>query len=180
MSPIDQTNEINEINQKNQTNQINQRDETKQIRQPKPLIVQLKQPSPAITEEEVNQFLQLYKKHYVRQDIDGLLSLFSPRAVQNGRDRIDEIRKIYLDFFHQSHELGYQLKDTRIAIYHEALISGLFYEYAVAVEARYQIDQTLIKKGEKKVWRGNIRWILVTENGGLKIRYLDYKQQNSR
>jgi hypothetical protein len=155
-----------------QTDQTNQIDEIDQI-------VQLKQPSPAITDEKVNQFLQHYKKHYVRQDIDGLLSLFSPRALQNGRDRIDEIRKIYSDFFHQSHELGYRLEDTRIAIYHEALISGLFYEYAVVVEARYQIDQTLIKKGEKKVWRGNIRWVLVTENGALKVLHLDFKPEKS-
>lgn len=137
-------------------------------------------PSPAIMEEEVRQFLELYKTRYTRKDIDGLLSLFSPKAVQNGRDGFNEIRKIYSDFFDHSQELRYYLTDTRIEIYQEVLIFGLFYESAALVEARYQVDQILNKKGKKKVWTGDVRWTLVRENGAPKILCLDFKSQKAR
>lgn len=171
---INQTNEIDEIDERNETNQTDQINQTNQT------VAQLKEPPAIVTEEEVRQFLEHYKKKYVRQDIDDFLSLFSPKAVQNGRDGFNEIREIYSDFFHQSHELRYHLEDTRIKIYQEVLISGLFYEHAAVVEARYQVDQTLVKKGEKKVWKGDIRLILVRENGALKILYLDFKHEKSR
>ena len=137
-------------------------------------------PSPAIMKEEVRQFLELYKTRYTRKDIDGFLSLFSPKAVQNGRAGFNEIRKIYSDFFDQSQELRYYLTDTRIEIYQEVLIFGLFYESAALVEARYEVDQILNKKGKKKVWTGDARWILVREDGAPKILCLDFKSQKAR
>jgi hypothetical protein len=33
--------------------------------------------------------------------------------------------------------------------------------------------------GEKKVWRGNVHWVLGKENGALKIISLDYQHQKS-
>ncbi len=137
-------------------------------------------PSPAIMEEEVRQFLELYEIRYTRKDIDGFLSLFCAKAIQNGRDGFNEIRKIYSDFFDQSQELRYYLMDTRIKIYHEVLIFGLFYESAALVEGRYQVDQILNKKGKKKVWTGDVRWILVREDGVPKILCLDFKHQKAR
>ncbi len=62
------------------------------------------------------------------------------------------------------------MEDTRIEIF----------QNAVQVRARYEIDQTGKKRGGKKVWRGEIRWILVKENGALRIRFLDYRPQESR
>jgi hypothetical protein len=35
----------------------------------------------------------------------------------------------------------------------------------------------LKRTGEKRIWRGDIRWVLVRENGNLRVRYLDYKQE---
>jgi hypothetical protein len=60
------------------------------------------------------------------------------------------------------------------------LISGLFWENGVSVEARYKVDQLLKKSGKKTVWKGDIRWILVGENEALRILYLDFKHQKSR
>ena len=57
------------------------------------------------------------------------------------------------------------MKDVRIEIF----------QNAVEAWASYEIDQTLKKRGKKKVWTGEIRWILIKENGALKIRFLDYK-----
>jgi hypothetical protein len=124
--------------------------------------------------------LEHYKNQYTRKDIGGFISLFSSKAIQNDRDGLNEIRRIYSDFFDQSQELRYYLEDIRIKIYTEALVFGLFYENAVLAEARYRVDQTLKKTGTKKVWEGDIRWILIGENGALKILSLDFKHQKSR
>jgi hypothetical protein len=48
------------------------------------------------------------------------------------------------------------------------------YRNAVEARARYEVDQTLKKEGRRKIWRGEIHWILVRENGALRIRYLNY------
>jgi hypothetical protein len=70
-----------------------------------------------ITEEEVRQFLEHHKERYTRKDIDGFVSQFSSKAVQNGRDGFNEIKGIYSDFIDQSQELRYHLEGTRIKIY---------------------------------------------------------------
>jgi hypothetical protein len=132
-------------------------------------IAQFKAPSLIATEEEVRKFFALYIAQYTQKDIDSFHSLFSPKAIQNGEHGSDAIRKIYSVFFAQSQELRYRLDDTRIEIY----------QNAVHIKARYKVKQRLKKGMGKKIWRGDIRWILVRENGVLKIRYLDYKQRNS-
>ncbi len=122
-----------------------------------------------ITKKEVRQFFANYVKQYTQRDIDGFLSLFSPEALQNERDGFDEIKKIYSDFFDQSQELRYYIDDMRMRIY----------QYTVHVIARYKVDQILKKGAKRGTWRGDIRWVLVRENGDLKIRYLDYRPQKS-
>lgn len=154
---------INEINQTNRSNQINQIDKTNQMNQ----FSQLTPPSLIATEQEVKQFFSQYRERYNRKDIEGLLSLFSSRAVQNGRDGFDEIKKIYSNFFDQSQKLRYYIEDMGIQIY----------QNAVEVQGRYKIDQTTKGGRKKKVWRGDIRWILLRENGSLKIRFLDFRPQ---
>ena len=130
------------------------------------------QPSPPLliaTEEEVKQFLVNYVDRYTQKDLDGFLSLFSSRAVQNHRDGLERIRAIYANYFNQSQEIQYQMKDTKIEIY----------QNGVEVKARYEVNQILKKGGEKKVWKGNIRLVLVKEDGALKILSLDYQHQKS-
>ena len=135
--------------------------------------------SVSVKREEVRQFFATYLERYTQKDIDGFLSLFSPKAVQNGRYGLDEIKRIYSDFFDQSQELRYHLEDTKIEIHQEVLISGIFIENAALVEARYEIDQVLKKGRKKKVWRGDISWILTKENGALRILFLDYQPEKS-
>jgi len=153
------TNDPNEINQTDETDETNEKDEIAQLT-PTPLIA---------TEEEVKQFFAQYRERYNQNDIEGFLSLFSSRAVQNQRDGFDEIKEIYSKFFDQSRELSYHMEDTRIQIY----------QNAVEVWARYKIDQTSKRGGRKRVWMGDIRWILLKENGDLKIRFLDFRPQES-
>jgi curved DNA-binding protein CbpA/ketosteroid isomerase-like protein len=118
-------------------------------------------------EEEVRQLFANYIERYIQKDLDGFLSFFSSKAVQNQKEGMDGIRKIYANFFKQSQQLQYQLEDLKIEIH----------QNGVLVKARYEVDQTLKKKGEKKIWNGPIRWTLVKENGTLKILTLDYQYQ---
>ena len=142
--------------------------------------VQAESPSLVLTEEEVRQFFATYAERYSQKDISGFLSLFSARAVQNGREGFDEIKKMYSEFFDQSEQLRYHLEDMRIRIYKEALISRIFFKNVAEVVARYEIEQISKKGGKKKVWRGDISWVLIRENGALKVLYLHYQHQKSR
>jgi len=127
---------------------------------PKPLIA---------TEEEVRQFFNKYIERYTQKDIDGFISLFSSKVIQNQKDGLEGIRKIYKDFFNISQELRYRIEGMRIEIY----------QNAVEVKARYEVNQILKKREERKVWRGNIRWVLNNEDGALKIISIDYQHQKS-
>jgi ketosteroid isomerase-like protein len=118
--------------------------------------------------EEVTQFFDNYVDLYARKDIDGFLSLFSSKAVQNHKDGIEEIRKIYTDFFNQSDELRYRMKGNME-----------IYENAVEAKSLYEIDQ-LNKRGQRKVWTGSIRWVLTREDGVLKIVSVDYQHDKSQ
>jgi curved DNA-binding protein CbpA len=120
-------------------------------------------------EEEVKQFFSSYIDQYHRKDIDGFLSFFSSKAVQNQKDGLEGIRSIYTKFFDQSQELRYRVEGMKVEIY----------ENAVEVKARFRVDQTLKRRGEKKVWTGTIRWVLVKEDGALKIISLNYQNQKS-
>jgi curved DNA-binding protein CbpA len=174
---LNQTNQINEIDQINQRNQINQtdqidkkdeRDQTDKIAASTRQRIDASTPLIA-TEEEVRHFFANYTERYTQKDLDGFLSLFSPRAVQNRQDGLEGIRKIYGNFFKQSQEIEYYIDDIKIEIY----------QNAAEVKARYELVQLLKKSGEKKIWRGDIRWTLVKEGGALKILSLDYQPQKS-
>jgi hypothetical protein len=125
-------------------------------------------PPPLIAKEkEVNQFFDNYEALYKRKDINGFISLFSSKAVQNRKDRIDKIRRTYTDFFNQSEELRCHIKrKTEI------------YQNAIDVRGFYEIDQ-LNKSGKKKVWSGSIHFVLTKENGVLKIISIDFQPQKS-
>ena len=46
--------------------------------------------------------------------------------------------------------------------------------------ADYELEGILKKGREKKVWRGEVRWVLIKEKGALKVLSLDYQPQKSR
>jgi hypothetical protein len=120
-------------------------------------------------EEEVKQFFSDYIRRYHRKDIDGFLSYFSPKAVQNQKDGLKGIKNIYTKFFDESQELQYRVEGMKIEIY----------QNAVEVKARFRVDQTLKKRAEEKVWTGTIHWVLVKEDGALKIISLDYQNDKT-
>ena len=137
-----------------------------------PTLAEEKVPEPLpllAKEEEVQQFFSNYVFQYNRRDIDGFLSFFSSKAVQNQRDGLSEIRSIYTKFFDESRELRYALDGMKTEIY----------QNRIEVKARFRIDQMLKKPKQEKVWNGNIRWVLGKEGGALKIISLDYQNEKS-
>jgi len=129
-------------------------------------------PSPSrliATDIEVNQFFNNYIERYTKKDFDGFLWLFSLKAIQNQKDGLQGIKEIYSNFFDQSQTLQCRMEDKKIEIY----------ENGVEVKARYQIEQIVKKSGERKVWRGRIRWVLIKEDGTLKILSIDYRHEKT-
>jgi hypothetical protein len=118
------------------------------------------------TEEEVRQFFATYIEKYNRKDLEGFLALFSPKAVQNQKDGLEQIRKTYSHFFKESMGIRYRMNDVKIEIY----------QNGVEVKANYEVNQIMEKRGKEKIWRGPIRWRLVREDGALKIVSLDYHE----
>lgn len=166
LNPTNQLNETNPTNEINPTNPINPVDQENQG-DAKVELVQLKPPSLLATEDEVKKFFDHYIAYYHRMDLESFLSLFSSKAIQNKKDGLEGIRKIYHDFFTQSKEFHYALQDMKIETY----------QNAVEVKARYQIEQISKKSEGRMVWKGQIQWVLIKENGALKILSLDYQHQ---
>jgi len=150
----------NSMNSINPTNSIDHDDPMVQLAQYKP-------PSLLATEDEVRKFFDSYVERYNRTDIEGFLSLFSLKAIQNQKEGLEGIRKIYTNFFDQGREVRYRMQEMKIEIY----------QNAVEVRARYEIEQVLKIGGEKKFWKGQVRWVLGKENGSLKIISLNYQHQ---
>jgi len=147
--------------------------EPQPVQAPKPLVKADSAMSPSysllVKEEEVKQFLSSYINRYTEKDINGFLSFFSSKAVQNQKDDFEKIRSIYTKFFDQSEELRYGLEGLKAEIY----------QNSVEVKARYKVYQKLKKRGEEKIWAGNIRWILVKEEGAFRISLLDFQDEKS-
>ena len=116
-------------------------------------------------EQEVREFFAKYVERYAKMDIEGFLSLFSLKARQNQKDGLPEIRTIYTDLFDRSRSLQFSVEDMKIEIY----------QNAVEAKARYSVSQVLKEGGEKKVWKGDVRWVLAKEEGKLAIISIDYR-----
>ena len=128
-------------------------------------LAQFKPPSLLATEDDVRKFFANYIERYNRMDLEGFLSLFSSKAIQNQKDRIEGTRKIYTDFFNQGKEVRCRFRDMKIEIY----------QNAVEVKARYEIIQILVNSENRGFWEGQIQWVLIKENGAFKIVSLDYQ-----
>lgn len=121
------------------------------------------------TDQEVRQFFGNYVERYTKKDANMFLGLFSAKAIQNGRDGLMGIRKIYGNFFDQSQTLRYHLGESKIEIY----------ENAVEVKAYYEIQQVKKRGGERKIWKGQARWVLIKEGEAFRILSIDYRNEKT-
>jgi curved DNA-binding protein CbpA len=119
-------------------------------------------------EDEVERFFEGYLRCYAHRDINGFLGCFSPRAIQNQKENIDEIRRIYTQFFNHSESLLYHLKNPKVEIFPNN----------AQVRASYEIRQVL-QTGDTRLWKGNVEWTLMREDGKLKIFSILYQHDRS-
>ena len=179
LKPVgENTNKVKEVEKKRETIQGTQIQKAVAIssapvdskpRSPELRVANDSNPPLVTVDGEVEEFFANYAKVYMQRDIISFLSLFSTKAIQNEREGFDGIKRIYTRFFNQSEELRYRMQDLKVEKY----------QNAVEARATYEIDQVLRRGGEKKCWRGNIRWILSRENGTLKIISVNYQHQKS-
>jgi general secretion pathway protein A len=135
-----------------------------------------KQPLVKITDKEVRAFFEDYMARYNRKDIQGFLSLFSVRAIQNGKDDLTRIGQMYWSFFDLSQELRYRIDDAQIVIHRDTSSTRTPSGDVAEVKARYSIDQITREGRKKKGWTGEVAWELVKEDGSLKVLRLDYRE----
>lgn len=118
----------------------------------------------AVTVEEVRQFIDEYAKRFTKLNLDEFMSLFSKEAVENRILPYADIRAAYKRTIETSRSILYKVKIYSIQTHTDsAFVSG-----------RYEITQSFKKWIKKKVYRGNIQWDLVREDGSLKIREVNY------
>lgn len=121
-------------------------------------------PSPSVTEEEVRQFMDQYRDRFMKMDLDAFMALFSRDAVENRALPYADIREAYQRTIAHSRSIVYQLKIHTIQTYTRSAF----------VRGRYHITQVLKKEGRVRIYKGEIQWDLVRENGSLKIREVNY------
>ena len=118
----------------------------------------------AVTEEEVRAFLNEYIDAYVKMDFDRFMALFSKDAFENRTYLYDDIYKGYGKQFRVSKGLKCEINIFFIQTYTQsAYVSG-----------RYVMRQKLKGWNPWRVYKGNIQFYLVRENGSLKIKELGY------
>jgi len=119
---------------------------------------------PVITETEARRFLDGYVDQYIKMDIDAFMVLFSRRAIENRMLTYADIRDLYQMTFDNSESLKYDLDVSTIHIYKEG----------AAVVGRYEVIQALKGSPHKKVYKGDIQWDLIREDGVLRIKEINY------
>jgi uncharacterized membrane protein len=121
----------------------------------------------AVTEEEVNRFFDEYTARYMSMDLDAFMNLFSQEAVENRMRPYADIRESYRKTFANSDSIVYNLEIYSIQTYQKsALVSG-----------RYELIQSFRGSKKKGVFKGNIQWELIREDGSLKIKEINYGRE---
>lgn len=118
----------------------------------------------AVTEEEVRRFVDEYTARYMKMDIDAFMDLFSKEAVENRMLPYADIREAYQKTFANSNSI----------VYHLEIYSIQAYQKSAFVNGRYELIQSIKGSKKKKVFRGNIQWDLIREDGSLKIKEINY------
>ena len=145
------------------TNQVEKREE-------RPIASLPPAPPLAIATErevEVRQFFESYVKGYNEKDLEGLVASFSSKAIQNQRDDLGRIKKSYQTFFDQMETVQYRITIDKIEPQ----------QNSIRVSGQYQLEGIPLKGRTKENWKGQVRWVLVREDGVLKILTLDYQPQ---
>ena len=124
-------------------------------------------PAPAaevIPEAEIRQAIDQYIDRFKAMDLDLFMEVFSKQVVENRLLPYADMREAYGQTFKNSNQILYFLNILGIQSYtNSAFVNGY-----------YEIIQTTKPDNEFKVYKGNIQWELVREEGGLKILRLNH------
>lgn len=114
--------------------------------------------------EKVQKFIDEYKGRFVKVEVDAFMDLFSKEATENRMLPYADIREAYRRTIAHSKSIIYNLKIYSIQTYtRSALVRG-----------QYEIIQSLKKGGKERVFKGDIQWEIIREDGSLKIREVNY------
>ena len=127
-------------------------------------------PSAIASDLEVRNFFDNYLGKYNRKEINGFIALFSAKAIQNQKDDVEKIRKTYENFFGQMESVNYQIAITGIEPKQDRL----------EVKAQYVLEGIVSKGRRAQTWKGQIQWVLVREEGALRVLSLNYQPQSSK
>ena len=134
-----------------------------------PVTVSAQTPAPAtapevIPEAEIRQAIDQYMDRFKAMDLDLFMDIFSKRAVENREIPYADIREAY----------GRMFKNTNQFLYYLNILGIQSFTNSAFVSGYCEIIQTTKPKNEMKVYKGNIQWELVWEEGGLKILRLNH------
>jgi hypothetical protein len=127
-------------------------------------------PSAIASDLEVRNFFDNYLLRYNRKEINSFIALFSAKAIQNKKDDVGKIRKVYGNFFDQMESVNYQIAITGIEPKQDRL----------EVKAQYVLEGIVTKGRRAQTWKGQVQWVLVREEGALRVLSLDYQPQSSK
>jgi len=122
------------------------------------------------SDEEVRRFFDEYIVRYNRKEVNNFLSFFSPKAIQNQKDDLRRIKATYETFFDHMESIRYRININQIEPKQDR----------VEVKAQYELEGIVAQGRRAQNWKGQIRWVLIRENGALKIISLDYQPQPSK
>jgi hypothetical protein len=118
----------------------------------------------AVTIEEVHRFMDEYTARYMKMDLDAFMAVFSKEAVENRTAPYADMREAYGKTFANSNSVQY----------HVDIYSIQTYQKSAFIRGRYELIQFIKGSKKKKVFRGDIQWDLIRENGSLKIKEINY------
>jgi len=118
----------------------------------------------AVEVEEVRQFIDEYKGRFVKMEVDAFMALFSRDVTENRMLPYADIREAYRRTIARSQSIIYNLKIYSIQTHTRGAL----------VRGQYEIIQSLKKGGKERVFKGDIQWEIIRENGSLKIREVNY------
>jgi hypothetical protein len=118
---------------------------------------------PVIPEADVREVINKYIEQFKAMNYDGLIALFSKEAVENRMLPYNDLAAMYYKMFGETHQLTYDVTIDTIETYTNSAFAA----------GRYQLNQTLKNDG-MRFYRGKIQWVLVPEDGSLKIVRLNY------
>ena len=117
-----------------------------------------------IPEAEIQQVIDQYVDRFKAMDLDLFMEVFSKQAIENRMLPYADMREAYDRIF----------KNTNQILYYLNILGIQSYTNSAFVNGYYEIIQTTKPDNKFKVYKGNIQWELVREEGGLKILRLNH------